>query len=854
MIAEQTLEETARVCLVTEIFHPEDHGGQGRQAFALARRLRAHGAVVAVATRRNFAESNAGELLEGIRITRLPPTGLFKGKGWRAVPPTLWFLAMLFAHLVRRRASYDVILVQGVKAVLMPTVLAAWLLDKRCIVKVDAVAELEQELTPESLAQMKLREGATFVRLWARLRDALLRRAHATVAISLEIEAALTRRLGDRARVVRIPNGLELDAAAPCDRQELRRRLKLPDGLLAIYTGRLSRAKGLSMLLAVWTPIARANPDAHLVLVGSGDRSFDGCEQELREYVRRNDLESRVTFTGHVENVAEYLCASDLFVSCSDSEGFGLSLVEAMAAELPCVSTSVGVAPEVIRHGHNGWLVPVRDPAALSAALDQAIAQRSQLPSIGAAARRAVASRFHIDEVTRRYLDLFREVRWADAGATTNPAGIVAATSTLRRNASWLLVGRVGADLLNFVLFLIVSRQFGPHGMGMYAYGFAIAGFVYSATTLGIDEYGIREYARRAAERRAGLLADLLGSQTCIAVVASIALAAYLFVTSPTAEALTIVLALTTYQLCSAFASTLFVPAMAEQHMLWPALVILLCRALGLAIAAPLILIAHAPLHIATLAVGVSGVLTVLLAAASARSHVSTLRLHISLTVLRQNVRTLWSFAATDVMSQVFTRIGVIALTLLVSEQAAGIYAAGLKLVEMACLPLLFLGRAAYPSLSRAFREPREFRRIGHHALGWGFGIAALSAIALAIATPSLLVPMLGPGFAGSEPLLMAMAALMFVQGVEIVLGRLLLSANLNVARAAWTSIGACACVALTLATTRSYGIAAVITSVVLSYLLVDALNAASLQGALRRRPFSDTTDAVEAQPEVQRP
>ena len=178
--------------------------------------------------------------------------------------------------------------------------------------------------------------------------------------------------------------------------------------------------------------------------------------------------------------------------------------------------------------------------------------------------------------------------------------------------------------------------------MGMYAYGFAIAGFVYSATTLGIDEYGIREYARRAAERRAGLLADLLGSQTCIAVVASIALAAYLFVTSPTAEALTIVLALTTYQLCSAFASTLFVPAMAEQHMLWPALVILLCRALGLAIAAPLILIAHAPLHIATLAVGVSGVLTVLLAAASARSHVSTLRLHISLTVLRQNVRTLW--------------------------------------------------------------------------------------------------------------------------------------------------------------------------------------------------------------------
>jgi O-antigen/teichoic acid export membrane protein len=173
--------------------------------------------------------------------------------------------------------------------------------------------------------------------------------------------------------------------------------------------------------------------------------------------------------------------------------------------------------------------------------------------------------------------------------------------------------------------------------------------------------------------------------------------------------------------------------------------------------------------------------------------------------------------------------------------------------VEMACLPLLFLGRAAYPGLSRAFRDPREFGRMSRHALAWGVGIAAVSAIAFAVATPSLLVPMLGAGFAGTEPVLMAMAALMFVQGIEIVLGRLLLSANLNVARAVWTSIGACACVALTLATTQTYGIEAAIACVVLSYLLVDALNASTLQGVLRR-PLREATDSVDTQPEVQRP
>lgn len=841
--------QTQRICLVTEIFHPEDQGGQGRQAFALARRMSAHGAVVTVATRRNFATSTGNEVIDGIRISRLAPTGLLKGKGWRAIPPTLLFLTLLLLHLVRQRRSYDVILVQGVKAVLIPTALVAWMLRKRCIVKVDAVAELEQELTPESLAQMKLREGAKLVRLWARLRDALLRRAHATVAISAEIEAALARRVGAATRVVRIPNGLELrdSSGADCDRTQLRRRLGLPDGLLVIYTGRLSRAKGLPMLLEVWSQIARDRADAHLVLVGSGDRSFDGCEQELRDYVRAAQLESRVTLTGHVENVHEYLQASDLFVSCSESEGFGLSLVEAMAAGLACVSTAVGVAPEVIRNRHEGWLVPVRDPAALSAALHEALDHRNALPAIGAAARRAIASRFDMDEVARRYLDVCRELV-----QTTSP-GIVAATAKLRRNASWLLACRIGADLLNFVLFLIVSRRFGPPGMGVYAYGFAIAGFVYSATTLGIDEYGIREYSRRPAERRAALLADLLGSQICIAVVALIALAVYLVATSPGTAALTIILALTTYQLCAAFANTLFVPSMAEQRMVWPSLVIVLGRALGLAIAVPLILIWGSALHIAVLAFVLAGVFTVWLAARSALGHGLPLRLHVALPALRANIGTLWSFAAADVMSQLFTRIGVIALTLLATDHAAGVYAAGLKLVELACLPLLFLGRAAYPGLSRAFNDPPAFGRMTRQALWVGFAIAVFSAAALAVAVPPLLVPMLGPGFAGSEQIIAAMAALVLVQGVEIVLGRLLLSANMNVARAAWTTVGACTCAALTLATTSAFGIHAAIAAVVLSFVLVDFLYAASLRAALRRRSFAAET-SVGTQPEAQRP
>src|SRR5690606_5417318 len=149
---------------------------------------------------------------------------------------------------------------------------------------------------------------------------------------------------------------------------------------------------------------------------------------------------------------------------------------------------------------------------------------------------------------------------------------------SMGRNALALLACRIGADLLNFLLFLVVSRQFGPTGMGEYGYGFALAGLVYYAATLGIDDYGIREYGRREAAQRASLIGDLLGAQVCIAVLALITLAFYLLLTQPTPRTLLIVVCMTFYQLGAAFSATLFVPAMAHQRMLVPAFANLLGR------------------------------------------------------------------------------------------------------------------------------------------------------------------------------------------------------------------------------------------------------------------------------------
>lgn len=407
-------------------------------------------------------------------------------------------------------------------------------------------------------------------------------------------------------------------------------------------------------------------------------------------------------------------------------------------------------------------------------------------------------------------------------------------------NAVWLLGCRVGADLLSFALFLIVSRRFGPEGLGAYAYGFAIAGIVYAFTTSGIEEYGIREYARRLQSdggdvaARSRLMSDVLGAQLCLAALVLAALAIYLLLTRPSSDALAIVLTMCTYQVGSAFAGTLFVPAMAEQRMHEPALTELLCRAGAFVAVGAAILIVEQPLADAVLGFAFAGPMMALIGARSTMSRGLQLRPRVTRAAMREGARTLWSFASVNALNQLFTRIGVIALTLQVSSAAAGVYATGLKLVETMLLPIVFMGVAAYPRLSQAYASNADFDMRARRLLLLGLALALPASFALFFVVPHLLVPVLGERFDGAQPVIAAMAALLFVQAGEAMFGRVLLSANRHVERAAALGIGSALCVATTLLATPRFGAAGALSVAVSAYLLVNVLYALNVRRALR--------------------
>ena len=121
-------------------------------------------------------------------------------------------------------------------------------------------------------------------------------------------------------------------------------------------------------------------------------------------------MESRVRFLGIRADVADILRASDVFVLSSRVEGNLMSVMEAMAAGLPVVSTAVGGVPELVQEGVTGLLVPSEDAGALACALQALVDDPARRQAMGAAARRHAVARFDIRHTVRRYEQLYEKL------------------------------------------------------------------------------------------------------------------------------------------------------------------------------------------------------------------------------------------------------------------------------------------------------------------------------------------------------------------------------------------------------------------------------------------------------------
>jgi glycosyltransferase involved in cell wall biosynthesis len=408
-----------RVLFLTESFHPVLGGGEGHIR-ALGSSLAAAGEAPVVVTRRTDASWPAEETLDGIRVVRVPPSGPGARRKYGMVVPAL-------RALRRLRGAYDVLVVRGTRLLGLPGLAAARAAGRPVVLQ----AELNGEMSGEVYTWGKPWAGGVLggaVRIAARARNLLLRDADAFVAMSRRIAAEFAAAGVERDRIALIPHGVDLRRFRPAARKEreaLRARLRLPAAACIVtYSGRLLRGKGLEDLVSAFAGVMAAR-DVHLLVLGSGDGQVLSVEEALKQQAQAQGLGRRVTFAGRVDDVADWLRASDVFAFPSVFEALGIALVEAAACGLPAVGARTGGIVDVIEDGVSGRLFEPGKARDLGAALARLADRPEERIHMGEQARRIAERRFDAGDAVVRYRALFGEIesrrrgglmRWPAAG------------------------------------------------------------------------------------------------------------------------------------------------------------------------------------------------------------------------------------------------------------------------------------------------------------------------------------------------------------------------------------------------------------------------------------------------------
>ena len=239
--------------------------------------------------------------------------------------------------------------------------------------------------------------------LWMERRQ--MRTSH-LVAVSEVIRQDIAKYYNRTEDVVVILPGVDTEVFHPSFTAENREQIRdeeniSSDDMVVIFVGAEFRRKGLDCL------IPAIGPGMRLLVIGRGERM-----SHYRDLAVKCGVADRVHFVGHVEDVRRYYAAADVFVLPSLFEGFGMTVLEAMACGLPVVSSGNTGAAGLIENGRNGFVFHDQDevPGILQNLIDVGLRKR-----IGHEARKT-AEEYTWDKEAARYEGIYYRI--ADGGKT----------------------------------------------------------------------------------------------------------------------------------------------------------------------------------------------------------------------------------------------------------------------------------------------------------------------------------------------------------------------------------------------------------------------------------------------------
>lgn len=220
----------------------------------------------------------------------------------------------------------------------------------------------------------------------------------ATIVVVSESWARVVAGMTCNARIEVVPNPVVVDQFTGGPRD---------DGPpMVLFLGRIGERKGTDDLLDAAARVVQQHPHVQFVLAGDGELA------QARQRARRLGIEERVSFPGWVRGEAklDLLRQAHVYVLPTYREGLPVSVLEAMAAGLPVVSTPVAGIPDAIEDGENGLLVPPGDALALAAAIGKLLGDGELRGTMGERNRAKARERFDVAVVAGQLEAIYRSI------------------------------------------------------------------------------------------------------------------------------------------------------------------------------------------------------------------------------------------------------------------------------------------------------------------------------------------------------------------------------------------------------------------------------------------------------------
>ena len=232
-----------------------------------------------------------------------------------------------------------------------------------------------------------------------------IEQSHAVTAVSESLRRDTIATLGVKRGIDVIPNFLECaHYVRKCDAQ-LRNQLCPRGGAVVMHMSNFRPVKNAGAVFDVFERIRRQMP-ARLIYIGDGPE-----RAAIEARVKTSAFAADVTFEGEQQDPVPLLSCADLFILPSTQESFGMAALEAMACQVPVISTRVGGVPELIDDGQTGFLCAPDDIDGMAAVAIQLLKDKELARKVGIAAAQSVSDRFCTDKIVPMYERIYQRVK-----------------------------------------------------------------------------------------------------------------------------------------------------------------------------------------------------------------------------------------------------------------------------------------------------------------------------------------------------------------------------------------------------------------------------------------------------------